>query len=95
MDWKLFFMTFGAIFVAELADKTQLVSMIMRIHWMAAKHGKPYVIFGASVSAYVVVTALSVVLGSIAAKYVKPDVVRYTAAFLFVSMGVLIAFKKI
>jgi len=90
MDWKLFFMTFGAIFVAELADKTQLVSM-----GMAAKHGKPYVIFGASVSAYVVVTALSVVLGSIAAKYVKPDVVRYTAAFLFVSMGVLIAFKKI
>jgi len=62
---------------------------------MTAKHGKPLIIWGASVSAYIVVTALSVLLGSIAAKYVKPEIVRFVAAFLFIGLGVLIALKKI
>jgi putative Ca2+/H+ antiporter (TMEM165/GDT1 family) len=36
MDWKVFFVTFGAVFLAELADKTQLVGV-----GMSAKTGKP------------------------------------------------------
>lgn len=36
MDWKIFLATFSAIFLAELADKTQLVGI-----GMSAKSGKP------------------------------------------------------
>lgn len=90
MDWKLFAMTFGAIFFAELADKTQLVSMSM-----TAKHGRPFLIWSASVCAYMLVTAFSVFLGSIITKYVRPEIIRYTAAGLFIILGVLIVLKKI
>jgi len=36
MDWKVFLATFTAVFMAELADKTQFVGI-----GMSAKSGKP------------------------------------------------------
>ncbi len=90
MDWKLFAMTFGAIFFAELADKTQLVGMSM-----AAKYGKPVLIWTASVSAYLVVTILSVSLGAFVGKHIKPEVMRYTAGIIFIILGALMLIKKI
>jgi len=36
MDWKIFLVTFSAVFFAELADKTQLVGI-----GIAAKTDKP------------------------------------------------------
>jgi len=29
VDWKLFATVFGAIFIAEMADKTQLVTLLL------------------------------------------------------------------
>lgn len=90
MDLKIFFTTFFMIFFAELADKTQLVGI-----GMASKTGKPLAVFLGSVTGYIVVTALSIVLGLLIHKYVKQDIVRYISAFLFVAIGVLMLFKKI
>ena len=53
MDWKVFVATFGAVFFAELADKTQLVGI-----GMAAKTGKPLSVWLGSVGAYVIVTVI-------------------------------------
>ena len=36
MDWRVFLATFGAVFLAELADKTQFVGL-----GMSAKSGRP------------------------------------------------------
>lgn len=84
MDWKIFFATFGAVFVAELADKTQMVGISM-----SAKSGRPFIVWCGSVCAYIIITALSVLLGAFLTKYIKPEFIRYTAATLFILIGVL------
>jgi Ca2+/H+ antiporter, TMEM165/GDT1 family len=90
MDWKVFFATFGAIFFAELADKTQLVGI-----GMSAKSGKPFAVLFGSVAAYIVVTAISVIIGVVLSKYIKPELIRYTGASLFVIIGILMFLGKI
>jgi len=89
MNWKVFLTAFGAIFLAELADKTQMVSL-----GMSAKSQKPWVVFFASVSAYMLVTAISVFVGAIFGKYIRPEAIRYLGAFLFILIGVLMLMRK-
>jgi putative Ca2+/H+ antiporter (TMEM165/GDT1 family) len=88
MDWKVFFATFSAVFLAELADKTQLVGI-----GMAAKSGKPISVWLGSVLAYLLVTLISVFIGVLLGKYLKPELVRYLGAFLFIGIGILILLK--
>ena len=90
MDWKIFLATFGAIFLAEVADKTQLVGISM-----SAKSGKPVVVFLASLAAYALVTAISVIIGATLGKYIKPEAIRYSGATLFIIIGLLMFLKKI
>jgi len=90
MDWKVFLATFSAIFLAELADKTQLVGI-----GMSAKSGKPLTVWLGSVSAYIVITAISVLAGAILSKYIRPELIRYTGASLFVIIGILMFWGKI
>jgi len=90
MDLKVFFATISAVFFAELADKTQLVGI-----GMAAKTGKPVVVWLGSVFAYMIVTAISVVLGAILAKFIKPELIRYVGASLFVLIGILMFAGKL
>jgi putative Ca2+/H+ antiporter (TMEM165/GDT1 family) len=84
MDWKIFLATFGAVFFAELADKTQMVGI-----GMAAKTGKPLSVWLGSISAYIIVTAVSVLLGALLSKFIKPELIRYVAGALFVLIGLL------
>ena len=90
MDFKIFFATFGAIFLAELADKTQLVGISM-----TAKSGKPLTVWLASVSAYAIVTVFSVLVGVALGKYLKPEFIRYAGALIFVIIGILMFTGKV
>ena len=90
MDWKVFLATFSAIFVAELADKTQLVGI-----GMTAKTGKPLSVWIGSVFAYMLVTIISVVIGLALAKFIKPELIKYTGATLFILLGVLMFMGKL
>ena len=90
MDWKIFLATFGAVFFAELADKTQVVGI-----GMAAKTGKPLSVWLGSISAYIIVTAVSVLLGALLSKFIKPELVKYFAGTLFVIIGILMLWGKI
>lgn len=90
MDWKIFLAAFSAIFFAELADKTQLVGI-----GMSAKSGKPLTVWLGSISAYIVVTAISVLIGATLGKFIKPELIRYVGASLFLVIGVLMFFGKI
>lgn len=90
MDWKIFCMTFGAVFLAELADKTQLVGI-----GMSAKSGKPLSVWLGSVSAYIIVTLISVLLGAMLGRFLKPELMRYLGATLFIIIGILMFLKFI
>ena len=85
MDWKIFFATFGVVFLAELGDKTQLAGLML-----AAKSKRPILVFLGSVSAYAVVTLITVLIGGILAKFIKPEFIKYGAASLFIIIGILI-----
>ena len=90
MDWKIFLATFGAIFLAELADKTQLVGI-----GMSAKSGKPLTVWLGSISAYIIVTAISVLIGATLGKYINPVFIRYSGASLFIIIGIFMFMGKI
>lgn len=90
MDFRIFLATFTAVFLAELADKTQMVGIAM-----SAKSGKPLSVLLGSVSAYIIVTAISVLIGAALSKYIKPEIIRYSGAALFVIIGILILLGKI
>lgn len=90
MDLKIFFAAFGAIFLAELADKTQLVGI-----GMAAKTNRIFTVWLGSVCAYMLVTAISVVIGAGIANYVKPELIKYSGACLFIIIGVLMLLGKV
>ncbi len=90
MDWKILLTTFSAVFFAELADKTQLVGI-----GMASKSGRPFSVWLGSVSAYIIITAISVIIGAALSKYLKPDIIRYTGATLFIAIGILMLWGKL
>lgn len=90
MDWKVFVATFGAIFLAELADKTQLVGI-----GMSAKSGRPFTVWLGSVSAYIIVTAISVLIGVTLGKYIKPEIIKYCGGSLFIIIGILMFLGRI
>jgi len=90
MDFKIFLSTFMAVFIAELADKTQIVGL-----GMSAKSGKPLLVWLGSVGAYMIVTAVTVLIGAVAGHLIKPELVRYIGAFIFICIGFLILSGKI
>ena len=90
MDWRVFLGTFGAVFFAELADKTQMVGITM-----AAKTGKPFLVWFGSVCAYIIVTIISVVIGAAMAKFINPQIIRYFGASTFIILGILMFLKVV
>jgi len=48
-----------------------------------------------SVAAYMLVTIISVLLGALVGKYLKPELIRYFGASLFILIGALMLLNKI
>ena len=90
MDWKIFLTTFSAIFLAELADKTQMVGI-----GMSAKTGKILPVFLGSVAGYILVTAISIIIGASLSNFIKPEIIRICGAAIFVIIGILLLLGKI
>ena len=90
IGYKLFLSAFSAIFVAELADKTQLVNI-----GLTSKYGKPWIVWTASSAAYIVVAAVSIFGSAFLSQHIKPEVIRYFSACVFILIGVLMIFNKL
>ncbi len=85
MDWKLWASTFGAVFLAELGDKTQLATFSVA----SANAGSRITVFTASALALVTTSAIAVLVGGLAAKAIPPVWIKRAAGALFVGIGLL------
>ena len=83
MDWKIFITIFGAVFIAELGDKTQLVTML----FATDKEVSKYTVFFAASAALVVASAIGVLAGSLLAEYINMKYLHYIAGIGFILIG--------
>lgn len=89
MDWKVFLTIFGAVFVAELGDKTQLATML----FAADKEVNKYMVFIAASFALVVASAMGVLAGSLLSEYINEKYLHYIAGVGFIAIGVVTLYK--
>ena len=82
MDWKIFLMTFGTIFVAELGDKTQLAAIMM-----TSKTKLPLSVFIGASLALCLVTLLGVLFGEALVAMIPHNVLKKGAALAFIAIG--------
>lgn len=85
MGMKIFWTAFGAILLAEVADKTNLAVISL-----VAKSRSPLAVFLGSVVAFSIVTLLGVLFGEALIKFIPAHYIRYLAGGLFVVIGILI-----
>jgi putative Ca2+/H+ antiporter (TMEM165/GDT1 family) len=87
---KAMWLAFGAVFLAELGDKTQLAILAMR-----SKGFSGWGLFIGSMIAFLVLTALAILLGGWIQTKIPADLITKIAAGGFVVIGILMWFSKI
>jgi putative Ca2+/H+ antiporter (TMEM165/GDT1 family) len=87
--WKIFFTSFGIMFLAELGDKTQLT-----IISLAGKFRSPWTVFAGAALAMVLATGLGVLAGSFLPALIGEKAIRYVSGGLFILFGVLVLAGK-
>ncbi len=85
MDWKLFFTTFIAVFLAELGDKTQLATFSF-----AAGSKSKFTVFVAASCALILTSALGVMVATQLQKWLSPKIIKFVSGGLFIVIGVWI-----
>jgi putative Ca2+/H+ antiporter (TMEM165/GDT1 family) len=89
MDWKVFWVTFGTIFLAEMGDKTQLAALTM-----SAETRLPLSVFLGASLALCVVTLLGVLLGAWLNQWLPEGLLKKIAGASFILIGGLILWGK-
>ena len=83
LDWKVFITVFGAVFIAELGDKTQLATML----FAADREVSKYTVFLAASAALVFASAIGVLAGSLLSEYINEKILHYIAGSGFIIIG--------
>lgn len=83
MEWKLFATVFVSVFVAEMADKTQMVTLL----FAADKAVSKWLVFLGSASALVLTSAIGVLAGALLAQYVSVRLMSVIAGTGFILIG--------
>jgi putative Ca2+/H+ antiporter (TMEM165/GDT1 family) len=81
--WQVCLSTFGAIFLAELGDKTQLATLLM-----SAQSGQPWIVFLGAGTALILTSWLGVALGQWVARKVSPHTLDTAAGFMLLAITV-------
>lgn len=89
MEWKLFLTVFGSIFLAEMADKTQIATMLFAADRQVSK----LTVFLAATLALAATTAIAVAAGSALSQVINPRLVSLFAGSGFVLIGLWIIWQ--
>ena len=84
MEWKLLVTVFGAVFVAEMADKTQLVTIL----FAADREVSKLTVFLGSSLALVLTSAIGVLAGTLLSQAINPKMMSMIAGAGFVMIGI-------
>jgi putative Ca2+/H+ antiporter (TMEM165/GDT1 family) len=89
MDFKLLIQTFLLIFLAELGDKSQLVTIAL-----VTKNNATLTIFLGAATALVLVTLIAIFTGKLISQYIPTLYMNKIIALVFIIIGVLLFFNK-
>ena len=89
MDWKVFWVTFSTVFLAEMGDKTQLAALTM-----TAETKVPLTVFAGACTALCLATLLGVAFGSFISQWVPEHILKKVAGAAFIVIGGLILAGK-
>jgi putative Ca2+/H+ antiporter (TMEM165/GDT1 family) len=89
MDWKLALTTFGAVFLAELGDKTQLATLAF-----ATTGRSRWAVFIGAASALVATSAIAVLAGDAVTRAVPPTFLKRAAGAAFVAIGLWVLWSS-
>ena len=89
MDTKLFATVFTTVFIAEIADKTQIATILYASN---AQHNKLLVFFGSAL-ALCLASAIAVFAGSMLSQWINGKVLSRVAGSLFVLVGIWTFFR--
>ena len=84
MEWKLFATVFAGIFIAEMADKTQLLTML----FAADKDVSKLTIFLAAALALVMTSAIGGAAGTLLSQLINARMMSMIAGAGFIVIGV-------
>ncbi len=87
---KAVWLAFGAIFIAELGDKTQLAILAM-----TGRGYSPWAVFMGSMLAFAVLTGIAVLIGDWVQARIPAETITKIAGASFVTIGVLMWFGKV
>ncbi|MEW9124257.1 MAG: TMEM165/GDT1 family protein [Thermotaleaceae bacterium] len=85
MNWKLSFVAFTMLFLAELGDKTQLA-----VFTLTTQHKQPLPIFIGASLALTLVTLIAAYFGNYITRYVPIPILHTVAGLLFLGMGIFV-----
>ena len=84
MEWKLFATVFASVFIAELADKTQLVTLLFAADRAASK----WIVFFAAAGALVLTSAIGVAAGALMSNVINVKTMSVIAGTGFILIGI-------
>jgi putative Ca2+/H+ antiporter (TMEM165/GDT1 family) len=83
MDWKLISLSFAAVFLSELGDKSQLAAIAL-----SGSSGSPWIVFWGTAGALLLTSCLGVMAGEATAQVLPTHVVKAIAAVGFVIIAI-------
>lgn len=84
MDWKILATVFVSVFIAEMADKTQLVTLL----FAADKEVSKWTVFFGSATALVLTSAIGVIAGAALSQVINVKMMSLIAGTGFVVIGI-------
>jgi len=84
VDVKMFATVFGAVFIAELGDKTQIATLL----FASDKDVSKLLVFAAAALALIVTSALGVLAGDAMSHYINEKQLSWIAGAVFILIGV-------